>query len=100
MPNWFLRRNTQGPQRFSNSQRTEAAAILAAHKTALEAIADALTELKTLDGEQIDAIISEAVARNALEAERATEFGVALLSALRLSRLHFVFGRTQKHGDG
>jgi hypothetical protein len=24
---------------------------------------------------------------------------VALLSALRLSRLHFVFGRTQKRGD-
>jgi len=47
--------HTQGPQRFSNSQRTEAAAILAAHKTALEAIADALTEHKTLDGEQIDA---------------------------------------------
>jgi hypothetical protein len=66
-----------GPQRFSNSQRTGAAAILAAHKTALEAIADALTEHKTRDGEQIDAIISETGARNALEAERARRLNLA-----------------------
>jgi hypothetical protein len=56
---------------FLEFARTEAAEILAAHRTALEAIAAALIERKTLDGEQIDAIISETVACDALEAERA-----------------------------
>jgi hypothetical protein len=51
-------RNTQGPQRFSNSQRTEAAVILAANKHQVEAIAEALLEQKTLDGAEIEAIIS------------------------------------------
>lgn len=49
----------------------EAAEILAAHKTSIEAIAAALIERRTLNGVEIDEVISVAKARDALIAEKA-----------------------------
>jgi hypothetical protein len=56
---------------FLDFARCEASEILAAHKASVEAIAAALIERKTLNGVEIDEIISVAEARDALIAENA-----------------------------
>jgi ATP-dependent Zn protease len=48
----------------------EAEALIRAHMGVVEAIADAMAEQGTLDGEQVDQIISDAVAAGMLAAER------------------------------
>jgi hypothetical protein len=56
---------------FVDFAKLEAAEILAEHKTAVQAVADALIEKKTLNPKQIDACIAVAEAKDALEIEHA-----------------------------
>jgi ATP-dependent Zn protease len=56
---------------FLDYARCEAAEILAAHKSAVAAIADALIEHGTLNAEQIDDCIAIGEAEGALQVEKA-----------------------------
>jgi hypothetical protein len=55
---------------FIEYARSEAAALIDLHRTAVLAIADALVSRRTLNGEEIDRIIADAHARDGLAAEK------------------------------
>jgi hypothetical protein len=55
---------------FLEFAKAEVFEILSKHRSAVQAIADALVEHGTLNGAEVDDLISQAVARDALEAEK------------------------------
>jgi hypothetical protein len=83
---------------FLEFAKTEAAEILTAHKSSVEAIAVALLEKGTLDAEQIDNCIAAAEAQDALQAEKARrlQWTETIASAVQNS---LDFGRRQKRID-